>query len=156
MLNKSVWANFGKNRKIMGKMSRVFIPQNLLLDILRDCTFKMAAYRVMLDWLQCHNTVQVPPVVQGDWSLRLRSHRSILYGIRCSFLQGTRIVEIEHKDFNRPGHTRVHYSKFRIPAFRIVYWESCMFDFSAAYTALFGCCSSNIYIFFICMTLTGS
>ena len=43
--------------------------------------------------------------------LRLRSHRSRLFGYTVYVFEGTRILEIKHYDFLIPGHIGGHYSK---------------------------------------------
>ena len=43
--------------------------------------------------------------------VRLRSHRSRLFGYTVYVFEGTRILEIKHYDFFIPGHIGGHYSK---------------------------------------------
>ena len=44
-------------------------------------------------------------------SLRLRSHRSRLFGYTVYVFEGTRILEIKHYEFLIPDHIGGHYSK---------------------------------------------
>ena len=43
--------------------------------------------------------------------IRLRSHRSRLFGYTVYVFEGTRILEIKHYDFLIPDHIGGHYSK---------------------------------------------
>ena len=43
--------------------------------------------------------------------IRLRSHRSRLFGYTVYVFESTRILEIKHYDFLIPGHIGEHYSK---------------------------------------------
>ena len=80
-------------------MRRIFINSKVqpqALEVLYTCMFNynhsVSQYRICID-------------------LRLRSHRSRLFGYTVYVFEGTRILEIKHYDFLIPGRIGGHYSK---------------------------------------------
>ena len=67
--------------------------------------------RIRANWNINANFIIQMSKINVEFTVRLRSHRSRLFGYTVYVFEGTRILAIKHYDLLIPGHIGGHYSK---------------------------------------------